>query len=152
MVISRTPALACILVSVGTLLSIFRLPRSLTICRYALRLLSGSCCYFWIILRVYTFWLLILMLWVYLYLFIVPRACIIILLTQICRLPVLWVMVISSLYSAFHFQYSTLFLDTDVPACGNACHIIVNCAWFTFQYLFYATFLWMMELEMLWLY
>ena len=45
-------------------------------------------------------------------------------------------MVISSLCSAFHLQYSTLFLDTDVPACGNACHIIVDCAWFTFQYLF----------------
>ena len=40
---SRTPALTCILVSVGTLLSIFRLPRSLTICRYALRFLLDSC-------------------------------------------------------------------------------------------------------------
>ena len=55
MVMSRTLVLACILVFVGTLLSIFRLPRSRTICRYALRLLSVSCEFWWIILRLYTF-------------------------------------------------------------------------------------------------
>ena len=55
MIMRRTPALAYILVPVGTLLSIFRLPRSLTICRYALRLPSVSREYCWIILGVYTF-------------------------------------------------------------------------------------------------
>ena len=54
----------------------------------------------------------------------VPRTCI----TTFADVDTLitpdWVIVVSSLFTAFSFQFSIYILDTDVPICGNACHII----------------------------
>ena len=41
-------------------------------------------------------------------------------------------MVVSSLYTAFYFQSVFTFLDTDVPICGNACHVYSGLSLFYF--------------------
>ena len=35
-------------------------------------------------------------------------------------------MVVSSLFTAFPFSYVLYILDTDIPICGNAYHILVD--------------------------
>ena len=136
MVMSRTPALACILYTRRHSTKHFPLtpfPYYMQVCpeasvcqpRVLLDHFEGIyfCCSYWCCRCTC----------IYLHF---PIACIIILLTQICQSPLLWVMVISSLQSAFHFQYSTLFLGPTSRLVGTrVMYIPVDCVCFPFQYL-----------------